>query len=61
VRVGINRAINKALTKEKIREALATLGAEPAGGTPGEFGNLMNSQLVYWNNVVRQAGIKIPE
>ncbi len=57
----LNQAVNKALTKQKIRDALASLGAEPAGGTPIEFENLFKSQLAYWGNVVREAGIKIPQ
>jgi tripartite-type tricarboxylate transporter receptor subunit TctC len=57
----LNRAVNNALTKQKIREALAGLGAEPVGGTPAEFKSLIDSQLVYWSNVVKEAGIKIPQ
>jgi tripartite-type tricarboxylate transporter receptor subunit TctC len=56
----LNRAVNKALIKQNVRDAYATLGAEPIGGTSSEFGTLVKSQLVYWDNVVRQAGIKMP-
>jgi len=57
----LNQAVNKALTKQKVRDALASLGAEPVGGTPADFGSLIKSQLVYWDNVVKQAGIKVPQ
>jgi len=57
----INRAVNNALAKQKIREALATLGAEPAGGSSAEFGDLVVAQLAYWSNVVKEAGIKIAQ
>jgi tripartite-type tricarboxylate transporter receptor subunit TctC len=57
----LNRAVNNALTKQKTREALASLGAEAVGGTPAEFGSLINSQLVYWSNVVKESGIKVPQ
>jgi tripartite-type tricarboxylate transporter receptor subunit TctC len=57
----LNQAVNKALAKQNVRDALAKLGAEPVGGTPAEFGSLIKSQLVYWQNVVKQAGIKVPQ
>jgi tripartite-type tricarboxylate transporter receptor subunit TctC len=57
----LNQAVNKALTKPKVRDAYATLGVEPVGGTPAEFGSLIKSQLVYWGNVVKEAQIKIPQ
>jgi tripartite-type tricarboxylate transporter receptor subunit TctC len=56
----LNQAVNKALSRQKIRDAYASLGAEPGGGSPAEFGNLIKSQLLYWDNVVKQAGIKMP-
>ena len=34
----LNDAINKALAKASVREAFAKIAAEPAGGTPAEFG-----------------------
>ncbi len=55
----LNEAINKALSKPKVREAFARVGAEPAGGTPLAYGNLIKSQVAHWANVVKGAGIKI--
>jgi len=57
----LNAAINKALQKAKVRDAFATLGATPAGGTPAEFGNLIQSQVAYWSGVVKESGIKMPQ
>jgi tripartite-type tricarboxylate transporter receptor subunit TctC len=57
----LNRAINKALAKPKVRESFAKLGAEPAGGTPAEFGELVRSQSAYWGKVVRDSGIKMQQ
>jgi tripartite-type tricarboxylate transporter receptor subunit TctC len=42
----LNQAINKVLQKAKVRDAFATLGATPAGGTPAEFGNLIRLRLL---------------
>ena len=57
----LNGAINKALAKPSVREAFAKLAAEPAGGTPAEFGAHIKSQIAHWGKVVRDAGIKIQE
>jgi tripartite-type tricarboxylate transporter receptor subunit TctC len=55
----LNRAINRAIASSKVQESFARIGAEPAGGTSEEFGELLRSQLVHWQNVVTAAGIKI--
>ena len=57
----LNEAINKALAKASVREAFAKIAAEPAGGTPGEFGVHLKSQIAHWSKVVKDAGIKMPE
>jgi tripartite-type tricarboxylate transporter receptor subunit TctC len=57
----LNAAINKVLKTPKVREAFARLGAEPAGGTASEFGDLLKSQVAYWGRVVKGAGIKMQQ
>jgi tripartite-type tricarboxylate transporter receptor subunit TctC len=57
----LNEAINKTLAKPKVRDALSKLGAEPAGGTTSEFGNLVKLQVAQWGKVVRESGIKIEQ
>jgi tripartite-type tricarboxylate transporter receptor subunit TctC len=57
--VQLNEAINKALTKPRVHEAIAKLAAEPAGGSPGEFGQFLGSQLAHWSKVVKDSGIKM--
>jgi tripartite-type tricarboxylate transporter receptor subunit TctC len=57
----LNEAINKALAKPHVREAFAKIAAEPAGGSPAEFGALIKSQIAHWGKVVKDAGIKIRE
>jgi tripartite-type tricarboxylate transporter receptor subunit TctC len=55
----LNAAINKALSKPKVREAFARVGAEPAGGTPAAYGELVKSQVAHWAKVVKDSGIKM--
>ena len=59
--VRLNAAINKASTQPSVREAFAKMAAEPAGGSPAEFGAFLRSQIVHWGKVVRESGIKIRE
>jgi len=57
----VNEATNKALAKPSVREALMKIAAEPAGGSPAEFGALIKSETMHWGKVVKDAGIKIRE
>lgn len=57
----LNAAINKALATPGVKLAFANVGAEPAGGTSAEFGNLVNAQLVHWSKVVKDSGMKLPQ
>lgn len=57
--VRLNEAINKALSKPKVREAFARVGAEPAGGTSLAYGELIKSQVAHWASVVKDSGIKM--
>ena len=55
----LNASVNEALGMPKVRDALGRLGYEPTGGTPGELGDLMASQLAYWSKIVKDSGIKV--
>ncbi|RZN30201.1 tripartite tricarboxylate transporter substrate binding protein [Bradyrhizobium sp. Leo121] len=57
----LSAAINKALEKPSVREALAKIGAEPAGGTPEEFGRMVGKEVAHWHKVVADAGIKVQQ
>src|SRR3954451_18740193 len=57
----LNGAINRALQKPSVREAFAKLGAEPVGGSPEEFGELVKSQVQHWKKVVADAGIRVQQ
>jgi tripartite-type tricarboxylate transporter receptor subunit TctC len=57
----LNEATNRALRKPSVREAFAKIAAEPAGGSPAEFGAHIKSEIAHWGKVVRDSGIKIRE
>jgi tripartite-type tricarboxylate transporter receptor subunit TctC len=55
----LNEAVNKALTTEKVRDALAKIGVDVGGGTPEQFGTLVHAETMRWTKVIKDAGIKI--
>lgn len=57
----LNAAINKALATPAVRDAFARLGAEAAGGSPDQYGDLVKQQLAHWNKVVTDANIKVSQ
>lgn len=55
----LNQDTLAALKRPGMTEALATQGLEPAGGTPGEFGTLIKSEIAKYTQVVKAAKISI--
>jgi len=44
-----------------VRDAFAKLGAEAAGGSPDQYGELVKQQLAHWNKVVTDANIRVSQ
>jgi tripartite-type tricarboxylate transporter receptor subunit TctC len=55
----LNSVVNHALKTDKVRDALAKIGADVGGGTPQEFGAHVHAETVRWTKVIKDAGIKI--
>jgi tripartite-type tricarboxylate transporter receptor subunit TctC len=55
----LNQAMNSALAKPRVRNAIEKMAAEPVGGTPDEFGKFLRAQIAHWDRVVKGANIKI--
>jgi tripartite-type tricarboxylate transporter receptor subunit TctC len=53
----INRAVNEALQKPELRNALTAVGVEPRGGTPAQMGALLAADTARWAEVIQKAGI----
>ncbi len=49
----------KALKLPEVRERLGSVGAEPGGNTPDEFGAFIRSESVKYARIVKDANIKI--
>jgi tripartite-type tricarboxylate transporter receptor subunit TctC len=57
----LNAVVNKALAKQKIRDAFGRIGYEPAGGSSAALGNLIDSQIEYWTKVIKDSNIQMPQ
>jgi tripartite-type tricarboxylate transporter receptor subunit TctC len=55
----LHRAFADALAQARVRRAIEKLAAEPAGGTAADLGDLIKAQLVHWDKVVKESGIKM--
>jgi tripartite-type tricarboxylate transporter receptor subunit TctC len=54
----LNAEVNKALAAPEVREKLAAAGIEPAGGTPQQFNDFIQSEMARWAKVAKSAGIQ---
>jgi tripartite-type tricarboxylate transporter receptor subunit TctC len=55
----LNAAVNAAIKSPVFVERFATIGDEPAGGTPEEFAELIRRDSAKWADVVKRSGAKI--
>ncbi len=55
----LNTEINKVLQTPDFKEKLAILGAEPVGGTPEQFANVVRSETAKWAKVIKDANVKV--
>jgi tripartite-type tricarboxylate transporter receptor subunit TctC len=55
----LNAALNHVIASSTMKDKLALIGAEPAGGTPEQFGAFIRSEYAKWGEVVKRSGAKI--
>jgi len=55
----LNAAVNEAIRSPIFSERFATIGDEPAGGTPEDFAATIRRDAARWGEVVRRSGAKI--
>ena len=55
----LNQVISSAITVGDVRNRIAALGAQPAGGPPQQLAALIRDELPKWTRVVREAGIRL--
>ncbi|KQT10155.1 Bug family tripartite tricarboxylate transporter substrate binding protein [Ramlibacter sp. Leaf400] len=58
VQMKINAETTRVLALPDVKEKLATLGLEPAPGTPDQLATLVQSEMAKWAKVVKESGAK---
>jgi tripartite-type tricarboxylate transporter receptor subunit TctC len=54
----LNAQLSKTLTLPEVRERMGTLGLDPRGGTPQEFGQFVKEDIENWTRNVEATAIK---
>ncbi|MEO7405104.1 MAG: tripartite tricarboxylate transporter substrate binding protein [Burkholderiales bacterium] len=55
----LNAEANKMLTAPDIRDRFTKAGVDPVGGTSADFGRHLQTEVVKWAKVVKDAGMKV--
>jgi tripartite-type tricarboxylate transporter receptor subunit TctC len=55
----LNKELNAALASPELRTRLAAQGADPAGGTPEDFGRVIRADFEKWGRVVKESGARV--
>jgi tripartite-type tricarboxylate transporter receptor subunit TctC len=55
----LNAEFNKALQQPDLRKRLGEEGADPLGGTPEQFGDLIRTDIVRWAKTVKESGVRL--
>jgi tripartite-type tricarboxylate transporter receptor subunit TctC len=55
----LNAGINKAIGSQIFRDRFASIGDEPAGGSPEEFAEVIRTDSAKWGDVIRRAGARL--
>jgi tripartite-type tricarboxylate transporter receptor subunit TctC len=55
----VNASVKQALQEKLVRERLTALGFEPTPTTPAGFSQLIRTDIVKWQKVVRAAGVRV--
>jgi tripartite-type tricarboxylate transporter receptor subunit TctC len=57
--VRLNGALNRALQRSDVKDLLIARGADPGGGTPDEFANIIKADFAKWAKVVKASGARV--
>jgi tripartite-type tricarboxylate transporter receptor subunit TctC len=55
----LNAEVNKIVAMPDVREKLAGIGAEPIGGTPQQFGALVQTEIAKYAEVIKATGARV--
>jgi tripartite-type tricarboxylate transporter receptor subunit TctC len=55
----LNQAVNDASAQDPVRARLLNEGADPASGTPADWGRTLSQELTMWRSVVKSGSLKL--
>ena len=55
----LNKAIGQIIAMPDVQKRLLVAGAEPAGGSPEQFSQLLKRETAAWASVIERSGIKL--
>jgi tripartite-type tricarboxylate transporter receptor subunit TctC len=55
----LNAEVNRILAMPDVRKQLASIGGDPAGGTPGQFAKFVDAETLQWGAVVKSANVSL--
>jgi len=55
----LNRATNEFVSQRNVQSRMIEEGADPAGGTPEQFGAFVRREYEKWRSVVRESGARV--
>ena len=55
----LNAEIDRILKVEEIRQRLANLGVEAAGGSPGQFAAYLREEIAKWSRLIKETGLRV--
>ena len=55
----LNGEIERGLNDPQFAEQISAIGIDPLGSTPDEFAAFLRKEIPRWNQIVRDAGVKI--
>ena len=55
----LNKAIGQIIAMPEVQKRLLVAGAEPAGGSPEQFGQLLKRETAAWASVIERTGVKL--
>jgi tripartite-type tricarboxylate transporter receptor subunit TctC len=55
----LNAEFNKALLQADLRKRLGDEGADPLGGTPEQFAELIRDDIVRWGKTAKESGVRL--
>ena len=54
-----NTEVNRILSRADTRERLAAAGADPGGGSPEQFANIIQADIAKWAKLVKSIGVRV--